>query len=107
MNQAVEDTVGDGGVADLLVPARDRQLRSEDGGASLVAILADLPNFATLAFIQRSHGPVIDNQNIDASQSCQEVAQAAVGSRCSFGIAFPSPSSPYQPCLGTLATEVV
>src|ERR1700746_3734208 len=80
VDQAVEDTVGDGGVTELLVPARDRQLRSEDGGASLVAILTDLPNFSPLAFIQRSHGPVIDDENIDASQSCQKVAQAAVGS---------------------------
>jgi len=28
VNQAVEDAVSDGGVADLLVPARNRQLRS-------------------------------------------------------------------------------
>ena len=34
VNQTVEDAVGDGGIADLLVPARDRQLGSEDGGAS-------------------------------------------------------------------------
>jgi hypothetical protein len=43
VHQAVQDAVGDGGVADLLLPARDRQLGSEDGGASLVAIVADLP----------------------------------------------------------------
>ena len=80
VHQAVEDAVGDGGIADLLVPARNRQLGSEDGGASLVAILADLPDFASLGFIQRGHGPVIDDQNIDAAQTCQEVAQTAIGS---------------------------
>jgi len=42
VNQAVADAVSDGGIADLLVPARDRQLESEDGGTSLVAILTDL-----------------------------------------------------------------
>ena len=42
VHQAVEDAVSDGGIADLLVPARDRQLGSEDGGTSLVAILTDL-----------------------------------------------------------------
>ena len=31
VNQAVEDTVGQRGIADLLVPARDRELRSQDG----------------------------------------------------------------------------
>jgi len=48
---------GDGGIADLLVRTRDRQLGSEDGGTSLVAILTDLPDFAALGFIQRRHGP--------------------------------------------------
>jgi len=72
----VEDAVSDGGIADLLVPARDWQLGSEDGGTSLVAIFADLPDFAALIFIQRRHRPVINDQNIDTAQSSQEVAQA-------------------------------
>ena len=46
VNQTVEDAVSDGGIANLLVPARDRQLGSEYVGTSLVAILADLPDFA-------------------------------------------------------------
>src|SRR5450755_141010 len=79
VNETVEDAVSDGGIADLLVPARDWQLGSEDGGTSLVAILADLPDFAALVFIQRRHGPVINDQNIDAAQSCQEVTQASIG----------------------------
>ena len=74
VDQPVEDAVGDGGISDLLVPARDWQLGSENGGASLVAILADFPDFAALAFIQRRHGPVIDDQNIDATESSQEEA---------------------------------
>lgn len=53
VNETVEDTVSDGGIAGLLVPARDRQLGSEDGGTSLAAIFADLPDFAALVFIQR------------------------------------------------------
>ncbi len=57
VNETVEDAVSDGGIADLLVPARDRQLGSEDGGTILVAIFADLPDFATLVFIQRRHRP--------------------------------------------------
>jgi len=49
VHQAVQDAVRDGGIPDLLVPARDRQLGSEDGGPSLVAIFADFPDFAALA----------------------------------------------------------
>src|SRR6266849_9808744 len=43
MNQAIEDAVGGRGIADLLVPARDRKLRGENGRASLITILADFP----------------------------------------------------------------
>src|SRR6266436_5459817 len=80
VDQTVEDTVGDGRISDLLMPARNGQLGSENGGASLIAILTDFPDFAALAFIQRRHSPVIDDQNIDATESSQEVAQATIGS---------------------------
>jgi hypothetical protein len=79
VHQTVEDAVSDGGIADLLVPARDWQLGSKDGGTSLVTIFADLPDFAALVFIQRRHRPVINDQNIDTAQSSQEVAQASIG----------------------------
>jgi hypothetical protein len=48
VNEPVEDAVGQRGIADLFVPARDRQLRNQDRGANLVAILADLPQVAAL-----------------------------------------------------------
>src|SRR6266851_5192999 len=69
--RSIEDAIGNGGIADLLVPARHWQLGSQESGASLIAILTDLPDFAALGFIQRSHGPVIDDQNIDATESCR------------------------------------
>ena len=46
VHEPVEDAVGQRGIADLFVPARDRQLRNQDRGANLVAILADLPQVA-------------------------------------------------------------
>ena len=81
VNQPVEDAVGQRRIADLFVPARDRQLRSEDRRAHLVAVLADLPEVAALGFRQRSHGPVIDHQDIDAAESGQQTAQATIGAR--------------------------
>jgi hypothetical protein len=43
VNQPVKDTIGQCGIAHLLVPARDPQLRSQDRGAYLIAIFADSP----------------------------------------------------------------
>ena len=68
VDQPVEDAVGGGGIADLFVPAYDRQLRSEDRRAGLVAILADLPEVTALGFAHRSHGPVVDHQHVDAAE---------------------------------------
>jgi hypothetical protein len=50
VDQPVEDAVGGRVVADLFVPARHRQLGSEDRRAGLVAILTDLPEVAALGF---------------------------------------------------------
>lgn len=50
VDQPVEDAVGKRGIADLLMPARYRELRSQDRRAHLVAILADLSEVAALGF---------------------------------------------------------
>src|SRR5215469_9728341 len=60
VHQAVQDGVSQRGIADLLVPARDWQLRGQDHRAGLVAILRDLPEVPSLRFRHRCHGPVID-----------------------------------------------
>src|SRR6516162_4160594 len=51
VEQAVEDAVGDGGVADLLVPVGHWHLRSENQGAALIAIIADLEKVATFTVL--------------------------------------------------------
>jgi hypothetical protein len=81
VNQPVEDAVSGGGIADLFVPARHRQLGGEDGRAGLIAILADLPEVAPFGFGHGSHGPVVDHQYIDAAEPRQQTAQTAIGPR--------------------------
>ena len=41
VDQAVENAIGQGGIADLFVPAPDWQLRAQDRRAQLVAVLAN------------------------------------------------------------------
>ena len=71
VDQSVEDAISQRRFADLLVPAGDWQLRSEDGRAHLVAVLADLPEITALGFRQRSHRPVVDYQDIDPAEPGQ------------------------------------
>src|SRR5689334_15735984 len=68
VHKSIEDTVGGRWIADLFVPARHRKLRSQDCGAHLVAVFADLPEVAALGFCERSHGPVVDDEDIDSAE---------------------------------------
>lgn len=54
MHQAVEDGVGERGIADDLVPMFDGQLAGHDGGLAAIAILNDLQEIAALLGGQRA-----------------------------------------------------
>src|ERR1700676_1746185 len=81
VDQAVENAVGHGRIADLFVPARDGQLRRENHRSCLITVFADLPEVASLRLAQRSHGPVIDHQQIDAAELGEQQTQTAIGAR--------------------------
>jgi hypothetical protein len=49
-------------IADLLMPAGNWQLRSQNRGPHPVTVLGDLPEVAALGFTQRCHGPIVDHQ---------------------------------------------
>ena len=51
VHQPVEDAVGDGRIPDLLVPVRNRHLRSEYDRPALVSVIADLEEVAPLAVL--------------------------------------------------------
>jgi hypothetical protein len=48
VDEAIADGVGMGGLADQVVPARDRDLAGDDGRAALGAIIEDLEQIAAL-----------------------------------------------------------
>lgn len=81
MYDAVEDAVGECGIADLLMPFGHRQLRSEDQRPRLITVFANLPKIAALRFGKRRHGPVVDQQDVDAAEPRQQSAETAIGAR--------------------------
>jgi len=78
MNQAIENAVCDGGIADLFVPASDRHLRSQDHAPGLIALLADFPEVPTFHFIEGRHRPVIDHKHINTADPSKEMAETPV-----------------------------
>src|SRR5580693_9190810 len=60
VDDPVEDGVGIGRIADRVVPALDWDLRGQDRGGTLVAIVDDLHQVATLLGGKPGHGPIVD-----------------------------------------------
>jgi hypothetical protein len=71
MNQAIENAVRDGGIADLFVPSSYWHLRSQDHAPGLIALLADFPEVPAFPFSEGRHCPVIDHPHIDAADPGQ------------------------------------
>jgi len=78
MDQAVEDTIGNGGITDLLMPMGDRCLRGKDQRVALVTVVADFQEITALAVFEWSHGKVIEQEDVDSGESQQHPADTAV-----------------------------
>ena len=66
VDEPIENSVGDGGVGDHLVPVIDWHLAGDDGGTTLMPIVNDLEKFATLIADERSYSPVVEDEEFDA-----------------------------------------
>ena len=60
MNQAVEDGVGEGGVADHVVPSVDGQLARHDSCFATIAFVDDLHQVAALRRGQLLGPPIVE-----------------------------------------------
>ena len=70
-NQAVGDRVGDGGIAQVIVPLGDRNLAGQDGGAEAVAVIDHLEEVATILIAKRGDAPVIQDQQLDSGEAIE------------------------------------
>src|SRR5260370_20076129 len=81
MDQAVENGVGVGGIADQHVPLIDRELAGDDGGAAAVAVLEDLQEVMAGCGVERLEGPGVENEGVDATERAPETGGAARAAR--------------------------
>ena len=78
MDQAVEDTIRNRGITDLLMPMGDRCLRGKDQRAALITVVADFQEITALAVFEWSHSKVIEQEDVGPGESQQHPADAAV-----------------------------
>ncbi len=72
VHQPIEDAVGQGRVADLLVPLGHGQLTGEDRRAHLTAILTDFQEVAALGVGQGRHRPIVHRQHVHSREASEE-----------------------------------
>ena len=81
VDEAVEDGVGVGWIADHLVPCRYRQLAGDDRRAAPVAFLEDFEQVVARPGVERFEPPVVEDEQLDAADfgkdsNCGPVAAA-------------------------------
>ena len=78
MDEAIEDGVGEGRLADDLVPASDRELAGDQRRAAAVAVLDDLHQIAPLVAVRRSGPQSSRISRSDLAEAAEQPREAAV-----------------------------
>jgi hypothetical protein len=73
MHDAVENRVGERGIAQVLVPAVDRQLTGDDRRAVAIPVIEDLEQVLALRAFERDEAPIIEDQHVDACEAASTV----------------------------------
>src|SRR6266446_3046596 len=83
VNDPVEDGVGEGRLADQLMPAVDRDLAGDQGGAAAVAVFDDFQHVVALLGPERLKAPIIEDEELDAAERPHQtrVSPVAAGER--------------------------
>ena len=65
VNEAIQDGVAEGWVADNVVPMFDGDLAGDDGGGATVAIIEDLQQVAPFGRTENRKAPVVEDQELN------------------------------------------
>src|SRR5712671_2194129 len=81
VNEAIQDRVAEGGVADDVVPVFDGDLAGNNGRGATVAIIKDLQKVAPFGRIENRKAPVVEYQELNAADAFEQAAIATVTPR--------------------------
>jgi hypothetical protein len=72
VDDAVEDGVGQDGIADHIAPAVDYELTADQGSAAAVAFFGDLEQVMTLFGTEGFEAPVVEDEELDAAERAHQ-----------------------------------
>src|SRR5208337_4306530 len=78
MDDAVEDGVGIGGIADEIVPFLDGRLAGDDGGAAAIALLDEFEEVVAGRSVENLQTKIVEDEHLGADQRPKEPGMAAV-----------------------------
>ena len=81
MNEAIQDGVAEGGVADNVVPMFDWDLAGDNGRGATVAIIKDLQKVAPFGRIENRKAPIVEDEELNPAEGFEQAAIAAVAAR--------------------------
>ena len=79
MDKSVEDSIGQGVIADDGIPLVDGQLAGYQGGGGPVTVVHDMHEVVALCGVEGLHAPVIEDEQPGLGELAQECVVAAVG----------------------------
>ena len=71
MDDAVENRVGECGIAEVFVPAAEGQLAGNDRGSVAVSVVEDLEEVLTLRVLEPDDAPIIEDEDVDPREAGQ------------------------------------
>jgi hypothetical protein len=86
VDDAIEDGVGVGGIADDLVPFVDGDLAGDDGRSSTITFFEDFEEVMTSGGIERLETPIVEDEQLHTAERPQDASIAAVvAGECEIG----------------------
>jgi len=78
VDDAVEDGVGESGLADQVMPAVDRDLTGNQRSATAIAVLDDFEHVVTLLGPEWLKPPIVEDQQLDTAKGAHQSRVAAI-----------------------------
>ena len=72
VDEAIEDRVGVGGIADDFVPGRHKELRRDDRRSAAITLFEDFEEVMASAGVERLEAEVVEDQEIRAAKGSQQ-----------------------------------
>jgi hypothetical protein len=81
VDDAIEDGIGVGGIADEFMPFVDGNLAGDDGGSSAISFFEYLKEIVTGRGIEGLQAPIVEYQQLDTAERSQDAGIATIAAR--------------------------